>query len=430
MKSRRIGVAALLVLATLLWVAAGFSLWAKRQALDTDNWVNTSSELLEDEEIRTALGTFIVNELFQSAEVQTRIEDALPTQLQPLAGPAAAGLKEVAQRSAPDLLGSAPALQAWETANEVAHSKLLAVLEGNLQDQGVALELKTLFQQIADSTGLPSDLADRLPPEVASLQVVKPDELETAQEAVDLFQTLVWVLVVLAVLAFAGAIALSPDRRRTVVTVGGCLVFAGVAIFAFRRLAENAVVDALADSPNASAIGDNVWEISTSLLGEVAQGTLLFGLFVMAGAWLAGAGRRATALRRVSAYALREHPGWTRAALGAANPAAGDLGARALDPALLDDPHLHGPRVRVARVAAPAHRGGVPRPAAATAALAAAARPGRRRPGERARAARRPARAWRARPGRVRTREGGAPGGRCESIGREESEWPRSAPCS
>jgi Short C-terminal domain len=317
MKGRRIGVAALLVLATLLWTAAGFSVWAKRQALDTDNWVNTSSELLEDEEIRTALGVFIVNELFQSAEVQTRIEEALPTQLQPLAGPAAAGLKEVAQRSAPDLLGSAPALQAWETANEVAHSKLVAVVEGTLQDQGVALELKTLFQQIADSTGLPPDLADRLPPEVASLQVVKPDELETAQKAVDLFETLVWVLVVLAVLAFAGAIALSPDRRRTVVTVGGCLVFAGVAIFAFRRLAEKAVVDALADSPNASAIGDNVWEISTSLLAEVAQGTLLFGLFVMAGAWLAGAGRRATALRRMSAYALREHPGWTRAALGA-----------------------------------------------------------------------------------------------------------------
>jgi Short C-terminal domain len=317
MKSRRIGVAALLVLATLLWTAAGFSVWAKRQALDTDNWVNTSSELLEDEEIRTALGTFIVNELFQSAEVQSRLEERLPTQLQPLAGPAAAGLKEVAQRSAPDLLGSAPALQAWEKANEVAHSKLVAVLEGNLRDQGVALELKTLFQQVADSTGLPPDLADRLPPEVASLQVAKPDKLETAQEAVDLFETLVWVLIALAVLAFAGAIALSADRRRTVVTVGGCLVFAGVAIFAFRRLAEKAVVNALADSPNASAIGDDVWEISTSLLGEVAQGTLLFGLFVIAGAWLAGAGRRATALRRGSAYALREHPGWVRAAFGA-----------------------------------------------------------------------------------------------------------------
>ena len=316
MKGRRIGVAALLVLATLLWTAAGFSVWAKRQALNTDNWVNTSSELLENEQIRTALGTFIVNELFQSAEVQTRIEEALPTQLQPLAGPAAAGLKEVALRSAPDLLGSAPALAAWEQANEVAHSRLVAVLEGNLRDQGVALQLKTLFQQIAESTGLPPDLADRLPPEVASLQIAKPDELETAQKAVDLFETLVWVLIGLAILAFAGAIALSTDRRRTVVTAGGCLVFAGIAIFAFRRLAEKAVVNALADSPNASAIGDDVWDISTSLLGEVAQGTALFGLFVMAGAWLAGPGRRATAVRRTSAFAFREHAGWVRAALG------------------------------------------------------------------------------------------------------------------
>ena len=56
MVARRIGVTALLVIGTLLWTAFGLGLWVKRQALNTNNWVETSDQLLENEEIRTALG--------------------------------------------------------------------------------------------------------------------------------------------------------------------------------------------------------------------------------------------------------------------------------------------------------------------------------------------------------------------------------------
>ena len=125
------------------------------------------------------------------------------------------------------------------------------------------------------------------------------------------------MLLVLAVAAFAGAIALSRDRRRTVVTVGGCLMFAAIALLAVRRLAGDAVVDALAEAPNAQRRRHDVWEIATSLLVDAAQGSFLFGLFIVHGAWLAGDGRRATSVRRSSAYALREHPGLVRAGLDA-----------------------------------------------------------------------------------------------------------------
>jgi len=56
--ARRIGVTALLVLGTVLWTAFGLGLWAKRQALETDNWVETSDQLLQNTRIRTALGVF------------------------------------------------------------------------------------------------------------------------------------------------------------------------------------------------------------------------------------------------------------------------------------------------------------------------------------------------------------------------------------
>jgi hypothetical protein len=314
---RKAGVGALLVVGTLIFIGFGVGVWAERQVLDTDEWVDTSAELLENEDVRTALGGFIVDRLFDSEEVQAQIEEVLPPRLDPLAGPAAAGLKEVARRNAPRLLGSAVALNAWREANEAAHDTLLALVEGEIGGN-LTLDLGTLFEQVAEGTGLPPGAVDRLPPEVSSLQIASGENLETAQDALDLFKTLVWVLLVLSVACFAGAVALSRDRRRTVLSVGGCLMFAGVAVLAVRRLAGEAVVEALADAPNAMGAADDAWAISTSLLVDAAQGSILCGFFIVTAAWLAGPGRRATAVRRVSAYAMREHPGLVRAGLGVA----------------------------------------------------------------------------------------------------------------
>jgi hypothetical protein len=317
-RGRRIGVAALLVVGTLLWTVFGVGLWAERQVLDTEQWVETSGNLLEDEEVRNALGLFVVDRLFDSDEVEARLEEALPPQLDRLAGPAATGLEEVARRNAPRLLGSAAALEAWERANEAAHGRLLDIVEGDVAEGEVALDLRALFEQVADGSGLPPGAAERLPPEVASLEIARGDDLETAQEALDLFKAIVWVLLGLAVAAFAGAVALSRDRRRTFVSVGACLMFAALAVFAVRGLAGEAVVDALAEAPNAMAAADDVWEIATSLLVDAAQGSFLFGLFVVVGAWIAGPGPRASFVRRHAAPVFRQHPGYVRAGLGAA----------------------------------------------------------------------------------------------------------------
>jgi hypothetical protein len=314
---RKAGIAVLLAVGTLTFICFGVGVWAERQVLDTDEWVDTSAELLENEDVRIALGGFIVDRLFDSEEVQAQIEEVLPPRLDPLAGPAAAGLKEVARRNAPRILGSAVALNAWREANEAAHGTLIALVEGEIGGN-LTLDLGTLFTQIAEGTGLPPGAVDRLPPEVSSLQIASGENLEAAQDALDLFKTLVWVLLVVALACFAGAVILSRDRRRTVLSVGGCLMFAGVAVLAVRSVAGKAVVEALADAPNAMGAADDAWEISTSLLVDAAQGSILGGFFMVTAAWLAGSGRRATAMRRGSAYAMREHPGVVRAGLGVA----------------------------------------------------------------------------------------------------------------
>lgn len=89
---------------SVLALVAIFAVWANRQLLDTENWTETSSELLADEAILGEIAVFLVDQLYANVDVQGQLEEALPTRAQPLAGPAAGGLKDLAVDAAEGLL--------------------------------------------------------------------------------------------------------------------------------------------------------------------------------------------------------------------------------------------------------------------------------------------------------------------------------------
>jgi hypothetical protein len=93
------------VLATIIGVPAGFAVWVNRQALNTANWSSTSSKVLENKQVQTALSAYLVNELFHNVNVSADLQKVLPKQLDPLAGPAAgAGLQQLASTLATNVL--------------------------------------------------------------------------------------------------------------------------------------------------------------------------------------------------------------------------------------------------------------------------------------------------------------------------------------
>ena len=96
----------LLVLATIIGIPAAFAVWVNRQALNTSNWSSTSGKVLEDKQVQTALSAYLVHELFTNVNVSADLQKVLPKQLQPLAGPAAAGLQQLAGTLAPKVLAS------------------------------------------------------------------------------------------------------------------------------------------------------------------------------------------------------------------------------------------------------------------------------------------------------------------------------------
>jgi len=293
---RRVVVTALIVFASLLAFLSVFAIWANRQLLETDNWVETSTQLLEDEAIRTELANFITDELFTEVNVQAELDNALPPQLRPLAGPASVGLRQLANGAADNLLQRPRVQSAWETINRATHQRLLQVLEED-SDAGVSLDLGTIVTDVGNQVGV--DVSDDIPPDAGRIEILPPNQLTTAREVVNLIEKLALWLPLVALALFALAIYLARGRRReTLRSVGFAFIIVGLLVSVARGLAGDYVVETLASTASVEPAIQATWDISTSLLAASAGAIVFYGIVIVLGAWLAGPGSIATSARR------------------------------------------------------------------------------------------------------------------------------------
>jgi hypothetical protein len=294
-----------------------FSIWVNRQALNTDNWVNTSDKLLQNEEVQTRLSNYLADQLFANVDVQAELEETLPPRLAPLAGPAAGAIHQLAPQVAQRALATPQFESLWSDANRAAHETLLKIVDGGgstVSTNGgeVTLDLSSLLSQIGGQLG--GNLASKVPANAGQLTILKSGQLSTAQDIVSLIRRLPIVLTLLALLLYGLAIYLAGPRRREALRgVGFGFVVAGVLALVLRHFGGSAVTGALAKSDSVKPAVDAVWSIGTSLLVTVAVSAITFGILLVIGAWLAGPTRLATNLRRDAAPYLRERVGATYA---------------------------------------------------------------------------------------------------------------------
>jgi hypothetical protein len=308
-------VIALLIVATLLSVVGIFSVWINRQALNTDNWVNTSTKLLQNKDIQGQLAIYLSNQLTENVNIKEELQKALPPKLAPLAGPAAGALEQLAPQIAEKALERPKVQELWASANRAAHEALLKVIDGGgaaLSTSGgeVTLNLGALLGQISEKLGVGGKIAEKLPPEAGQITVLKSSQLSTIQSIAKLIRRLPIVLAILMILLYGLAIYYAGSRRREALrSVGICLLIAGVLTLILRGFVGKEVVDALSKSESVKPAVEAVWSIGTSLLVTVATSVIAFAILLIAAAWLVGPTRIAAQLRRRAAPYVEEHRG-------------------------------------------------------------------------------------------------------------------------
>jgi hypothetical protein len=331
----RVLIGTLFVLATIIGIVAVHAVWVNRQALNTDNWTATSSRLLANKEIQTAVAAYTVDQLFSSGVPQARLKSVLPTQLQPLAGPLSAGLEQLAGQAAPKILALPQAQTAWREANRAAHRTLVKIVDGgnslaSAHGGVVTLNLHAIVTQLAARLGVQQQVAAAtaklkansgtvkagaaqvgvtLPPSDGQLVIMRSSQLGTVQDIAGAIKGAALILPLLAFALFALAVWLSRDRRRQALRrTGWCFTGIGLFVLLDRRLAGNEVVNALVKNPSNRPAAHQAWDIGTTLLYDIAVAMVAYGLVFVIAAWVAGDTRPARSLRRLLAPTLRDQP--------------------------------------------------------------------------------------------------------------------------
>ncbi|MCA9797390.1 MAG: hypothetical protein KC910_36515, partial [Candidatus Eremiobacteraeota bacterium] len=240
------------ILAGFMTVLAILSSWVDRQVFDTQEWGDTSLQLLQNQEIRDQVATYAVDELYANVDVQGELEKNLnninPDLGSALAGPLAGAARQGADSLAQRALSNDKVQSAWKSANIAAHTTLINILE----DKGtftstsggeVELQLQPLIIEIADQVGLGDQARDKIPDTVGNIKIVDSDQLAQVQQVAKLIHGLALITGLLTLLLIALAVYLSPGYRwLTLLWMAVGLILAAIIVLIIRSVVGNSLI--------------------------------------------------------------------------------------------------------------------------------------------------------------------------------------------
>jgi hypothetical protein len=291
---RRPLVAILLVLACVLAPLAVCSIWLRDQVTNTDAYVQTVAPLSHNRAIDSAVAAKITSELFARVDVQGIVRQTLPAQGQFLAGPLVAGLRTFTQQAAERALATPQFNRLWKEANATAHRQVVALVKGKSGGIVTSKDGKVLLNLGALASGVQGQLHDQgvtLFDGVkvnSTLELVQSKELAKASRYVHYVEAAGVVLPIFVVAAFVLALALSENRRRTLLRGGLGLAFAMVVMLALLYAARPVFISSVVgpDVPHAAA--GALYDTVVRFLRTSLRTAFTVGILLAAGAWVTG----------------------------------------------------------------------------------------------------------------------------------------------
>jgi len=320
---RRIVAATLLVIGVVLVPLSMSAIWVRATLLDTDQYVATVGPLADNSDIQHGVADRVTTALFADGTVEKKVADVLPTRAEILAAPITGGLQTFVNTAALNLAQSGRFQTVWENVNRRAHTAVVAVLTGDTsrvstKDGTVSVNIEEIFNNVKkklDARGISLFDSVELPQQYQSVVLFQSEELEQVQGLVDLLQTVAWVLPFIALLCFAGAIALSSNRRRTVMRLGIWVAIVVALQLALLSVGRNFYLDAITNAGARRGSAGAVWDQVTLFLRQSGTTMIALGLIIAIGAWVMGPSHLATRIRGF----------WTRAFGGDSDVEAGPV---------------------------------------------------------------------------------------------------------
>ncbi|MFV0318059.1 MAG: hypothetical protein ACK5O2_14000 [Microthrixaceae bacterium] len=263
---RRILTGTLVVISCVAFLTSTIGIWANRNFLNTGVWVDHVGPLAENPAVQEALSKRITAELMQIVDPKELFEEALPERGQILAVPLSGAVEGFVRKEVDKFVASRAFDTLWVAINRNAHRAAVNLIEGrtpNVEagDDTITVNLLPLINQVLaqiTSTSpevfgrtinipdiqideVPSEAIDKfndtfgtdLPDNFGQITIRSSGTLEQVQDAVALFNKIIWISIAVFVASTIGAFALSVNRRRTFYQLAITAVFM---LFLLRRV--------------------------------------------------------------------------------------------------------------------------------------------------------------------------------------------------
>ena len=350
---RGIGAWVITVLAGVAVTAAVIGFWVHQTVLDTDRFMAAVTPAVESEAVQTVVADRLSDEVIESLDLDSRISAAisqasdgltealadalgltsaqverlarLDIGLQALAAPIAAGvetrIRDAVDRFVTSVAGSDLLLNVVETAHERTVHLLrdeldelpnLVVDEGEVRLNLVPLVAEAVRSVVNAGIGvvgidrqippfesnedaeqaverLATLLGRDLRPDFGQVELMSEDQLSNAQDLVQTFDRIVWVLLILAIVLAVLAVVLAPTVTSGLVRVGIAVAVGVVIGWVGIDLITTGLVDAAGTAEGQMAIKE-LTNAVVATLQPVAAALAIIGIGTAAAAVFAGRG--------------------------------------------------------------------------------------------------------------------------------------------
>jgi hypothetical protein len=300
-RTHRFWISVLLVLGFLITPLSFVAIFLKAEVTDTGRYVKTVKPLSANPAIQAYVADTVSQQLFAQVDIAGYVRDALPPRAEPLAGPLTGALRTFVQDTTERILASRQFQTLWVNANRIAHSQFVNVVTGKktgavtaTSNGAVVVDLSAVATQVKEqlqSSGL--SLFANVPVDKISgkVTVFQSKDLYRVRNAVRLLDTLAFVLPILGLACFGGAIYLSPSRRRGFVEAALAFTLGALTLALLLNIGRSVYLHAVTDQNVPYDAAAAVYDTLVGYLHTSIRAALTFSVIVLVIVFFAGPSR-------------------------------------------------------------------------------------------------------------------------------------------
>lgn len=281
-----------------LLVASNLLVWAGRTVVDTNQYIKTVGPLIKQPAIQGAIAERFTNRVFETVDVAEVVREVLPERANFLADPLANQAKSRTKESVSMLLNNDRFQQLWINSLQISHEKMVQLAKNNASSDGV-IDLSEVYSALSNElkdTKLSFLAGKQLPENIGTIKLVESSRLAMMHNLVNNFKLYRAISIFLFLLAGAGAVLASRNKRRTVITLSILSSLLMLLTLVSLRTSQHLLIEQNIQPVYQQAVR----EASDTIISPLVKQTwalLIFGILIGLIAWIGSKSAKASALK-------------------------------------------------------------------------------------------------------------------------------------